>query len=65
MPGSSLMFEPIEGGPGIYHCCICGANPATLECKGTHNGPCCLQCAFSMLAELAEHTLNNNVKRAG
>ena len=65
MPKSSVMFEAIEGGPGMYHCCVCGANPATLECRGTYNGPSCLQCAFSMLADLAQWTVDNSTKRAG
>jgi hypothetical protein len=64
MPKSLVMFDVIEDGPGMYHCYFCGQNPATLKCAGAHDGPCCLQCAFSILANLAERTVDN-VKRAG
>ena len=64
MPQSSVLFDAIEDGPGIYHCLICGLNPATLQCAGAHGGPCCLQCAFSMLADLAQRTVDN-AKRTG
>lgn len=64
MPKRSVLFEAIEGGPGMYHCSICSKNPATLKCTGKGNGPCCLQCAFSMLADLAEWTVEN-IKKAG
>lgn len=64
MPKSPVTFEVIESQPGMYHCSICGHNPATLKCSGLREGPYCLQCAFSMLAELAACTVNN-LKRAG
>ena len=64
MPNSSVLFEVIEGSPGMYHCSICGKNPATLKCSGLENGPCCLQCAFSLLADLAEWTVDN-MQKAG
>lgn len=56
MPRQSITFEAIENRAGLYHCCICGKNQATLKCSGIAGGPCCLQCAFSMLARLAEQT---------
>lgn len=64
MSESPVMFEVIDNNPGTYHCSICGANPATLKCTGAHDGPCCLQCAFSMLADLAQRTVDR-IKRAG
>jgi hypothetical protein len=64
MPKSSVLFDVIEDGPGMYHCYFCGQNPATLKCTGAHDGPCCLQCAFSILANLAQRTVDN-VKSEG
>lgn len=32
MPKAPVMFEVIESHPGMYHCCMCGKNPATLKC---------------------------------
>jgi hypothetical protein len=57
MPESLVLFQVLDA-PGTYHCSICGKNPATLKCTGQENGPCCLQCAFSMLAELAQKTVD-------
>ncbi len=65
MPKSPVTFEVIESQPGMYHCSICGQNPATLKCSGMREGPCCLQCAFSMIADLAQWTVDNSTKRAG
>jgi len=66
MPNPKLLvtFEAIEDSPEISHCCVCGMNPGTLKCSGARNGPCCLQCAFSMLSELAQWTVEH-IKRAG
>jgi hypothetical protein len=64
MPKAPVTFEVIESHPRMYHCSICGKNPATLKCSGRENGPCCLQCAFSLLAELAEWTVDN-MQKAG
>ena len=60
MPKSPVTFEVIESHLGMYHCSICGINPATLKCSGMQEGPCCLQCAFSMLADLAQWTVDNS-----
>lgn len=65
MPKFPLLFELLDNNPGTYHCSICGKNPATLRSSGPHDGPCCLQCAFSMLAELAESSVDHGIKRAG
>ncbi len=64
MPKSPVTFEVIESHPGMYRCSICGKNPATLKCSGMREGQCCLQCAFSMLADLAQWTVDNSGKRA-
>ena len=64
MPKSSVMFDLIEENPGTYDCHFCGHNPATLKCTGAHEGPCCLQCAFSMLADLAQRTVDR-IQKAG
>lgn len=64
MPRSSVMFDVMEDNPGMHHCSVCGKNPATLKCTGAHDGLCCLQCAFSMLVDLAQRTVDN-MKRAG
>lgn len=48
MPRYSATFEALEGDAGLYDCCICHKNPATLKCSGIRGGPCCLQCAFSV-----------------
>jgi hypothetical protein len=64
MPKSSVMFDLIEESPGTYDCQFCGNNPATLKCTGAHEGPCCLQCAFSMLVDLAQRTVDR-IERAG
>lgn len=57
MPKRSVTFEAIEGEAGLYDCCMCQRNPATLRCSGIGGGPCCLQCAFGMLANLAAETV--------
>ena len=57
MPRYSVTFEEIQDEAGLYDCCICGKNLATLRCSGIGGGPVCLQCAFSMLAQLAEETV--------
>ena len=64
MPKAPVTFEVIESPPGMYHCSICGHNPATLRCTGAPKGPCFLQCAFSLLANLAEWTVDN-MQKAG
>jgi hypothetical protein len=64
MPKLLVTFEAIEAGPEISHCCVCGVNPGTLKYSGARNGLCCLQCAFSMLSELAQRTVEH-IKRAG
>lgn len=58
MPGYYVTLEAIEGEAGLYDCCICCKNQATLRCSGISGGPCCLQCAFSILAHLAEETVD-------
>lgn len=58
MPRYYVTFEAIEGGAGVYDCCICCKNPATLRCSSISGGPCCLQCAFSILLRLAEETVD-------
>lgn len=58
MPRYSVTFEAIQQEAGLYDCCICHKNPATLNCSGIRGGPVCLQCAFSMLARLAEETVD-------
>lgn len=65
MPRSSVTFDLIEENPGTYDCHFCGHNPATLKCTGAHDGPTCLQCAFSMLADLAQQTVDRRIKKAG
>src|SRR5512146_1304315 len=65
MPESPLAFEILESSPGGYQCSICGNNPATLKCTGMHNGPCCLQCAFSMLADVAQKSVDRRIKKTG
>ena len=59
------MFAVIEDGPGTYQCSICGLNAATLKCTGAHDGPCCLQCGFNMIADLAQRTVDRGIKTAG
>jgi hypothetical protein len=65
MPKFPVTFEAIESRPGIYHCSFCEHNPATLKCSGMREGPCCLQCAFNMIADLAQWTVDNSTRRAG
>lgn len=59
MQRHSVTFESIEDGAGLYHCCMCGKNQATLKCSGMAGGPVCLQCAFIMLARMAEQTVDH------
>lgn len=49
MPAQHVMFETLDGTPGVAKCSICSANPATLKCTGTQEGDCCLPCACSVL----------------
>ncbi len=59
----SVTFETLEGSPRIATCSICGENPATLKCSGTHDGDYCLPCACDALANLANGqwtTASNN-----
>jgi len=58
-----VTFDTIDV-PGMYHCAICGKNAATLKCTGKQNCPCCLQCAFSMLVDLAQRTVDR-IEKAG
>ncbi len=58
MPRYYVTFEAIEGEAGLYDCCICCKNPAALRCSCISGGTCCLQCAFSILAHLAEETVD-------
>ena len=60
----SVMFETVEGSP-IANCSICGANPATLKATGTHEGECCLPCACNTLANLAQWTVDNRIRKTG
>lgn len=65
MPERLVTFGGIERTPGIYGCCICGQNPATLKLWGSQADECCLQCAFTMIADLAERSVDNRLKRTG
>jgi len=59
MPKSPVTFEVIES-PGMYQCSIYGHNPVTLKCSGVPEG---LQCAFSLLANLALSSLDRSIRR--
>lgn len=65
MPETPLSFAILDGTAGMHNCSICGINPATLGATGTHEGPCCLQCAFSLLADLAHSSIDDSIKRMG
>lgn len=58
MPRYSVTFEALESEARLHDCCICRKNRATLRCSGIRGGPVCLQCGFSMLAHLAEETVD-------
>jgi len=63
MAETQLSFALLVGAPGAIHCAICKNNPATLRSTGTHDGPCCLQCAFSMLADLAHSSVDHSIRK--
>jgi hypothetical protein len=63
MPETAVAFAILEGAPGAINCAICKNNPATLRSTGTHDGPCCLQCAFSMLADLAHSSVDDSIRK--
>jgi hypothetical protein len=65
MPDTTLTFAILDSNPDIRNCSICANNPATLKATGRHNGPCCLQCAFSMLADLAHASVDQGNRRIG
>lgn len=65
MPATPIAFAILDGPPGAYHCSICTNNPATLRSTGEHEGPCCLQCAFSMLADLAQTSVEEGIRKGG
>ncbi len=58
MPRYSATFEAIQSEAGVHDCCICHKTPAMLKCSGLRGGLVCLQCAFSMLAHLAEDSVD-------
>ena len=65
MPATPLVFAILDEPLETYHCSMCGENPATLKAKGMHEGPCCLQCAFSLLADLAQASVERGIRQTG
>jgi len=65
MSVTPLAFAILDSNPGTHNCSICTKNPATLQATGMHEGPCCLQCAFSLLADLAHSSVDSSIRKTG
>jgi len=64
MSGKSVTFHALSSAPEIpSNCSICNLNPATLRFSGALEGDCCLPCACVALAELAQSSVDDSIRK--